>query len=439
MAEQMKPSEVDWIGDIPESWKVKPIAYMTKSRSGGTPDRNNLSYWENGTIPWMSSGEVNKVNIYDTDEKITTLAVHHSSAKIISKNAVMVALNGQGKTKGMSAILRTDSACNQSLCAFSCNTGILYYEYLFWCFQTMYTYLRQMSGDDVRDGLAASYVKKQKISIPKYEEQQAIADFLNKECAQIDSIAADLEKQIELLQKYKKSLITETVTKGLDKSVPIKDSGVACIGLVPMSWGYKKLGYMADVTKLAGFEFTNYFEYVDDGVIAIRGLNLKNFDVSLADIQYIPEKTSNMLPRSQVHYNDVLISYAGTVGSVGLITDTAKQYHLAPNVGKVTVFNELIPRYLAYYLISYTGQELIDQLKNKNAQESISMENIRRIKILVPTQIEQQNICDYLDKKTDEIDTLISAQQKKLELMQAYKKSLIYEYVTGKKRVKEVQ
>ena len=135
MAEQMKPSGIDWIGDIPKSWKVKPIAYMTKSRSGGTPDRNNLLYWENGTIPWMSSGEVNKVNIYDTDEKITTLAVHHSSAKIISKNAVMVALNGQGKTKGMSAILRIDSACNQSLCAFSCDAGILYYEYLFWCFQ----------------------------------------------------------------------------------------------------------------------------------------------------------------------------------------------------------------------------------------------------------------------------------------------------------------
>ena len=243
MAEKMKPSGIDWIGDIPKSWKVKPIAYMTKSRSGGTPDRNNLLYWENGTIPWMSSGEVNKVNIYDTDEKITTLAVHHSSAKIISKNAVMVALNGQGKTKGMSAILRIDSACNQSLCAFSCNAGILYYEYLFWCFQTMYTYLRQMSGDDVRDGLAASYVKKQKIPVPKYEEQQAIADFLDKECAQIDSIAADLEKQIELLQQYKKSLITETVTKGLDKTVPMKDSGVEWLGKIPEHWDVEPIKY----------------------------------------------------------------------------------------------------------------------------------------------------------------------------------------------------
>ena len=133
-----------------------------------------------------------------------------------------------------------------------------------------------------------------------------------------------------------------------------------------------------------------------------------------------------------------MISYAGTVGSVGLVTDTTKRYHLAPNVGKVTVLSELIPRYLAYYLISYAGQEHIDQLKNKNAQESISMENIRRIKVLVPSQVEQQNICDYLDKKVNEVDTIISGQQKKLKLMQTHKKSLIYEYVTGKKRVTEV-
>ena len=103
-----------------------------------------------------------------------------------------------------------------------------------------------MSGDDVRDGLAASYVKKQNVPVPKYEEQRAIADFLDKECAQIDSIAADLEKQIALLQQYKKSLITETVTKGLDKSVPMKDSGVEWIGKIPAHWDLKRLKFMLE-------------------------------------------------------------------------------------------------------------------------------------------------------------------------------------------------
>lgn len=116
MAEQMKPSGIDWIGDIPKSWKVKPIAYMTKSRSGGTPDRNNLLYWENGTIPWMSSGEVNKVNIYDTDEKITTLAVHHSSAKIISKNAVMNFRYGMFNPEYPNFLKKNDFLFERTLC-----------------------------------------------------------------------------------------------------------------------------------------------------------------------------------------------------------------------------------------------------------------------------------------------------------------------------------
>lgn len=433
MAEQMKPSGIDWIRDIPINWKCSKVKFCFSLVNGSTPDSSDYDCWD-GDIRWITPADMSDTGTISQGERfITKYGYNSCGTTLLPAGSIVISSRAPiGKINITTAELCTNQGC-KSLIRTADNR---YFYYLFLAGQNELSLLGR--GTTFLE-LSTYDLNEFGIVIPAEDEQKAIADFLDKECAQIDSINADLEKQIELLQQYKKSLITETVTKGLDKSVPMKDSGVACIGLVPMSWGYKKLGYMADVTKLAGFEFTNYFEYVDDGVIAIRGLNLKNFDVSLADIQYIPEKTSNMLPRSQVHYNDVLVSYAGTVGSVGLITDTAKRYHLAPNVGKVTVFNELIPRYLAYYLISYTGQELIDQLKNKNAQESISMENIRRIKILVPPQIEQQNICDYLDKKTDEIDTLIGAQQKKLELMQAHKKSLIYEYVTGKKRVKEVR
>ena len=444
MAEQMKPSGIDWIKDIPSSWEINKVKYLATEPGtlfldgdwieSDVIEESGIRYLTTGNVgagfyKEQGSGyisektfsELHCLNVYPGDLMISRLNEPIGRSCIIpdTESRYVVAVDN--------VILRPNANYNKKFIMYGMNADG-YAEHA-----------NMIARGATMSRISRSQLGQFWLAFPNIEEQQAIADFLDKECAQIDSIAADLEKQVALLQQYKKSLITETVTKGLNKSVPMKDSGVACIGLVPMSWGYKKLGYMADVTKLAGFEFTNYFEYVDDGVIAIRGLNLKNFDVSLADIQYIPEKTSNMLPRSQVHYNDVLVSYAGTVGSVGLITDTAKRYHLAPNVGKVTVFSELIPRYLAYYLISYTGQELIDQLKNKNAQESISMENIRRIKILVPPQIEQQNICDYLDKKTGEIDTLIDAQQKKLELMQAHKKSLIYEYVTGKKRVKEVR
>lgn len=437
MAEQMKPSGIDWIGDIPKSWKVKPIAYMTKSRSGGTPDRNNLLYWENGTIPWMSSGEVNKVNIYDTDEKITTLAVHHSSAKIISKNAVMVALNGQGKTKGMSAILRIDSACNQSLCAFSCNAGILYYEYLFWCFQTMYTYLRQMSGDDVRDGLAASYVKKQKIPVPKYEEQQAIADFLDKECAQIDSIAADLEKQIELLQQYKKSLITETVTKGLDKTVPMKDSGVEWLGKIPEHWDVEPIKYR--VTFHNGDRGENYpskSELQSEGIPFINAGHLEGDGLNMDNMDYISEEKYRIMGGVKLRSGDILYCLRGSVGKNAIV-----------DMNQGTVASSLVAirsvrisaKYLYYCLNSHIEEVQRYLWDNGTAQPNLSADNLGKYKICIPPVEEQMTIVEYLNNICSQIDNLIIGKRKQLSTIQQHKKSLIYEYVTGKKRVKEVR
>ena len=437
MAEQMKPSGIDWIGDIPKSWKVKPIAYMTKSRSGGTPDRNNLLYWENGTIPWMSSGEVNKVNIYDTDEKITTLAVHHSSAKIISKNAVMVALNGQGKTKGMSAILRIDSACNQSLCAFSCNAGILYYEYLFWCFQTMYTYLRQMSGDDVRDGLAASYVKKQKIPVPKYEEQQAIADFLDKECAQIDSIAADLEKQIELLQQYKKSLITETVTKGLDKTVPMKDSGVEWLGKIPEHWDVEPIKY--SVTFHNGDRGENYpskSELQSEGIPFINAGHLEGDGLNMDNMDYISEEKYRIMGGVKLRSGDILYCLRGSVGKNAIV-----------DMNQGTVASSLVAirsvrisaKYLYYCLNSHIEEVQRYLWDNGTAQPNLSADNLGKYKICIPPVEEQMTIVEYINNICSQIDNLIIGKRKQLSTIQQHKKSLIYEYVTGKKRVKEVR
>ncbi len=209
---EMKDSGIEWVGSMPKSWTTVCISYCTTSRSGATPDRLNMDYWEEGVIPWMASGEVNKIFVYETNEKISLKAVNETSAKILPANSVMVALNGQGKTKGMSAIIKIPSACNQSLCAFQCYEKKLHYRYLFYSFQTMYKYLRSQSGDNLRDGLSASFVRKQRIPLPDLNSQNKIADILDLKCSQIDSLISDKQQQIDKLTEYKKSLIYEYVT-----------------------------------------------------------------------------------------------------------------------------------------------------------------------------------------------------------------------------------
>lgn len=444
MTEQMKPSGIAWMGDIPYKWNCKQIAFMSNSRSGGTPDRNNLNYWEDGTIPWMSSGEVNKINVYETDEKITELAIINSSAKIVKANAVMVALNGQGKTKGMSAILRIDSACNQSLCAFTCFEGVLHYEYLFWCFQAMYTYLRQMSGDDVRDGLAASYVKKQKIPVPKYQEQVDIAKFLNAQCAKIDGIIADIEKQIETLQKYKKSLITETVTKGLDKSLPMKDSGIEWIGAIPMHWEIKRLKFMlANCTEnikvgpfgsaLSGSDFTDEGKWVYNQRVVLDN-NFEDNDT------FISEEKFNGMKGFTVNSGDILITTRGTIGKVAIVPQNAPEGILHPCIIKFRVNKDLIMPQLLKLIFNESDfvKDQFTLMSNATTIEVIYSYSLKDIILPVIPAEDQKRIYSYLSEKCTTIDKVIAEKQKALSVITQHKKALIYEYVTGKKRVTEV-
>ena len=437
MIEQMKPSGIDWIGNIPVAWDCKQIAFMTDSRSGGTPDRDNMEYWENGTIPWMSSGEVNKVNVYETEEKITEAAIRGSSAKIIKANSVMVALNGQGKTKGMSAILRIDSACNQSLCAFSCHENKLHYEYLFWCFQTMYTYLRQMSGDDVRDGLAASYVKKQKIPVPNYNEQKAIATYLNSRCSLLDSIITNLENQIDTLQKYKKSLITETVTKGLDKSAPMKDSGIEWVGKIPEHWFKTRLKYCVETIGSGTTPDSGNPMYYEGGEFPW----IQSGDLYNTDYIYSTEKQLTVLATKESkalnwYCKDfvVVAMYGASVGNVS-ISKIDAYTNQACCVIKLRKGND--NRYLFYFLKAAQEEMLLKAFGG--TQPNISQVIIKNLNYLNVPYDEQKNIADYLDETVKAISECILEKNRQLYSIKEHKKSLIYEYVTGKKRVTEVK
>lgn len=431
MTEQMKPSGIAWIGDIPENWAIKRISYMSDSRSGGTPDRNNINFWENGTIPWMSSGEVNKVHIYNTDELITETAIQNSSAKLIKANSIMVALNGQGKTKGMSAILKIDSTCNQSLCAITCYQEQLYYKYLFWCFQSMYLYLRQMSGDDVRDGLAASYVKKQKIPTPTVNEQQAIATFLDKQCGNIDSIAVDIEKQIEILQKYKKSLILETVTKGLDKSVPMKESGIDWIGRIPISWQCTKVKYSFMVVNGSTPE-SGDFGCWDGNINWITPADMKDTGTISSGERTITQFGYNSCGTTILPVGSIIISSRAPIGKINITTES-----LCTNQGCKSLIKNADNRYFYYLLLA--GQDKIISLGQGTTFLELGTYDIKNLSIVVPQKSEQQAIADFLDEQCDKIDGITARLEKQIKILQKYKNSIIYEHVTGKKRVKEAQ
>ncbi|WP_302631899.1 restriction endonuclease subunit S [uncultured Clostridium sp.] len=196
------------------------------------------------------------------------------------------------------------------------------------------------------------------------------------------------------------------------------------LGEIPSEWHIEVLGECSNVTKLAGFEFTEYIEYIDDGeIIALRALNLKNGKLNLEDIKKIDKKVSESLTRSKLYINDVLFSYVGTVGEVALIEENDK-FHLAPNVAKLTFNDSVVPKFALQYLMSSNMRNEINRYVTTTSQPALSMENIRKLKIIVPKKEEQEKISFILSTVDEQIDNVDALIEKNKELKKGLMQTL---------------
>ena len=276
------------------------------------------------------------------------------------------------------------------------------------------------------------------IVIPAEDEQKAIADFLDKECAQIDSINADLEKQIALLQKYKKSLITETVTKGLDKSVPMKDSRVEWTSKIPCHWEVKRFKYLCEYIT-DGSHFSP--ETTDEGYPYITAADVKGVGLDYDAAKKISQQDFISLQKAgcQPRKGDVLLVKDGaTTGRIGMVT-SEKPCVVLSSVAILRAPDNMDARYLRYLMESDFVQAQIQASMAGSAMPRTVLSKIINYWGITCSKEEQKEICDFLDRKCGYIETVIETKQVQQSTIQQHKKSLIYEYVTGKKRVKEVQ
>ncbi len=212
---KMKDSGAEWLGEIPEHWVKVSMKWISNIYAGGTPDKTNLSYWTDGTIPWINSGEVNQFFITKPTTYITKEAYANSSAKWIKADSLVVALAGQGRTKGMVARLGIKTTCNQSMAAIE---TINEYEsrLLLWWMTANYQRIRNMAGGDLRDGLNLDLLGNIPCPFMPLEEQKLIADYLDEKTTKIDTLITKATKAIELLKEKRTTLISSAVTGKID-------------------------------------------------------------------------------------------------------------------------------------------------------------------------------------------------------------------------------
>lgn len=228
---EYRKSKHHWLDQIPDSWDSVHIKLIAKRFSGGTPDKSNSYYWTEGTIPWLNSGEVNQGIITKPTTYITKEALAQSSAKWVPENAIIVALAGQGKTKGTASITTFQTTCNQSMAAVVFETDQP--KFMYWWLVSQYRNIRGMASDDARDGLNLEMIGSIPCPRPSPTEQQKIADFLDWKTGQIDGLISKKKQLIEKLKEKRTALISQAVTKGLNPDAPMRDSGIPWLGEVP--------------------------------------------------------------------------------------------------------------------------------------------------------------------------------------------------------------
>lgn len=277
-----------------------------------------------------------------------------------------------------------------------------------------------------------------KTPVPPLAEQRRISDFLSQKESKVDALISNVQAQIEKLKAYKQSLITEVVTKGLDPNVPMKDSGVEWIGEIPVSWGIAKLQYCAKIRSgiTLGKKYPDGAELIERPYLRVA--NVQNGGVVLDDLKTI-EVSAEEDAQYRLSAGEVLMTEGGDRDKLGRGCVWLGQ--VEPCLHQNHIFalrtNKLLnPYFLSYVTTSKIGRVYFDitAIKTTNLACTNSSK-VLAFKLPLPSAGEQQQMVDYLDRQVDKIDKLISAKQSKIEKLEQYKRSLIYEYVTGKKEV----
>ncbi|MDO6594433.1 restriction endonuclease subunit S [Neptuniibacter sp. 1_MG-2023] len=211
----MKDSGVEWLGEVPEHWVLPKVAHLSKVSNGSTPDKNNKTYWLDGSIPWLASTCLNETEVLSSVEFITDKALVSTSVQLVPANSVLVGMVGQGKTRGSSSVLRFDSCINQNMAAITPNQNV-HCDFLFFIFQAMYEDLRELGRGGNQAALNCEIIGALRIPTPQIEEQSEIVQYLKSKLKKIDKTNGFCVRQISLLKERRTALISAAVTGKID-------------------------------------------------------------------------------------------------------------------------------------------------------------------------------------------------------------------------------
>lgn len=425
----MKDSGIDCIAEIPENWDISRIKYdatfYNGDRSEKYPSGNDII--DEG-IPFVNSENIHGTFLDVSSCKcITNEKYKRLGGAKLKINDIVFCLRGSVGNCSINKSINEGTVASSLVAIRANNINPDFLNYYLNSDSTVFQTSLFQNGSCAAN-LSAEKVSNYYICTPILKEQQAIVNFLDEKCVKIDKVIGEIEEQIQVLEDYKKSLITETVTKGLDKNVPMKDSGIDWMGKIPGNWQIKKIKYLFKVIN-GSTPDSDYLDYWDGDITWVTPADMPDFGYISKGERSITLKGYKSCGTTLVPSNSIVVSSRAPIGKINITEDT-----LCTNQGcKCLVSNNLCNKYYYYFLYSQKEQ-LIDAGRGTTFIE-LSTYALSNFDALLPPIKIQEQIADYLDKECTKIDKTINDKKEQLETIKEYKKSLIYEYVTGKKRV----
>lgn len=416
----MKDSGIEWIGEIPCDWKLERSQWHLEevNISNNPIQTNNVLSLTNklGVVPYEekgNQGNKSKENVYEY--------------KLAYPNTIVA--------NSMNILIGSVGLCDY----FGCVSPVYYVfrakkynniKFLNYVFQTVgfQRELRKYANGilEIRLRVSSSDILKRFIPFPSEIEQQRIAEFLDRACGKIDGLKADIQAQIDTLEQYKRSVITEAVTHGLNPSAPMKDSGIPWVGNIPAKWAVLPIYCVYGERKRKNVFGTeqnllslSYGKVIRKDINTNGGLLPSNYN------GYNIIEKNDIIIRPTDLQNDRTSLRTGLVKEHGIITSA--YIALKPK-------NRVSSKFYHYLLHSYDVKKVFYNMGN-GVRQGLNYGEFAKLMVYYPPLDEQQEIADYLDNKCAEIERIIADKKSQIETLDVYKKSLIYEYVTGKKEV----
>ena len=440
---EMKDSGVEWLGMIPKEWKVSKLKYHFNIKSGATPKSEIKEYWD-GNLDWYTPVDLGETKFLNNSKrKITEAGLKSCSANIIKAGSIIMSSRAP---IGSVSIAVNDFTTNQG-CKSLEFKGNMINNFIYYYILISKRNLENLGSGTTFLEISGTTFSNYQVPYLKIQEQQKIADFLDKKCEEFDSVIAKKEILINKLGEAKKSLISEVVTgkvKVIEKengeyriikreAHEMKDSGVEWLGMIPKEWGTSKIKYNTYVKGRIGWQGLKSDEFIEVGAHLVTGTDFKNNSINWETCYRISEERYKEAPAIHLRNGDLLITKDGTIGKLAIVENCPEQAVLNSGVFVTRCLNlDYLTKFMFYILDSKMFSTYIDINKTGSTIVHLYQETFVKFSYPLPNLNIQKNIIKYLDEKCSQFDLTIGKQKESIEKLKSAKQSLISEAVTGK-------